>query len=85
MSSRPVRLSALVRQFLLRVEVLDWDRNAAAAYGDLRADCERAGVSLSPVDMMIAAHAVSADAVLVTRDKAFGQVPAPLRTDPWLP
>ena len=81
----PVRLTGLVHQFLLRVDVLDWDRDAAAAYGDLRATCERAGVSLTPLDMMIAAHAVAVDAVLVTRDNAFGQVPAPLRTEAWAP
>ena len=33
--------------------------------------------------MMIAAQAVAADAVLVTTDKAFSRVPAPLRTENW--
>jgi tRNA(fMet)-specific endonuclease VapC len=79
----PASLSERVRQFLLRVDVLDWDRDAAAAYGDLRTSCERSGVSLSPFDMMIAAHAVAADAVLISRDKAFAQVPPPLRTEGW--
>jgi tRNA(fMet)-specific endonuclease VapC len=33
--------------------------------------------------MMIAAHAVAADAVLVTRDNAFSRVSSRLRTDDW--
>jgi predicted nucleic acid-binding protein len=33
--------------------------------------------------MMIAGHAVAADAILISRDKAFGSVSEPLRTDTW--
>jgi tRNA(fMet)-specific endonuclease VapC len=56
---RPVALAERVRQFLIRVDILDWDRKAAGAYGDLRTQCERLGVPLAPLDMMIAAHAVA--------------------------
>jgi tRNA(fMet)-specific endonuclease VapC len=40
----------------------------------LRAKLERAGKTLGNLDMLIAAHAISANATLVTRDKAFAQV-----------
>ena len=43
-------------------------------YGRLRASCAERGVTLSALDMMIAAQAVAAGAVLVTRDKAFSHV-----------
>ena len=33
--------------------------------------------------MMIAAHAVSVDATLVSRDKAFAQVAEPLKLEVW--
>ena len=33
--------------------------------------------------MMIAAHAIAAGMVLVTRDKAFSRAPAALKTDDW--
>jgi len=33
--------------------------------------------------MMIVGHAVATDAVLISRDKAFGSVAEPLRTDTW--
>ena len=55
----------------------------ARAYADLRAASEAKGVSLGPLDMMIAAQAVAADAVLVTNDNAFSRVPDPLRTENW--
>ena len=45
------------------------------AYADLRSSCAAAGVTLGALDMMIAAHAVAAEAVLVTHDKAFGLIP----------
>ncbi|MFT3989608.1 type II toxin-antitoxin system VapC family toxin [Aestuariivirga sp.] len=71
----PKALSERVGQFLFRVDVLPWNHEAARRYGDLRAACEAKGVILSPLDMMIAAHALAADATLVTRDKAFARVP----------
>lgn len=79
----PKALSERVRQFLLRVDVLPWDRDVTRTYGDLRAACEAKGVTLAPLDMMIAAHAVAIDATLITRDKAFARVPESLRVDDW--
>ena len=79
----PAALTERVRQFLLRVDVLAWDHDVTQVYADLRASCESKGVSLAPLDMMIAAQAVAADAVLVTTDKAFSRVPNPLRTENW--
>lgn len=81
--SYPKALSERVRQFLLRVDVLPWDHDVTRTYGDLRAACEVKGVTLAPLDMMIAAHAVAIDATLVTRDKAFAHVPQSLRIDDW--
>lgn len=79
----PKALSERVRQFLLRVDVLPWDHDVTRTYGDLRAACEAKGVTLAPLDMMIAAHAAATDATLVTRDKAFVRVPESLRIDDW--
>ena len=79
----PAALTERVRQFLLRVDVLPWDHDVTQVYGNLRASCEAKGVTLAPLDMMIAAHAIAADAVLVTSDRAFSRVPDPLRTENW--
>ena len=81
--SYPKALSERVQQFLLRVDVLPWDHDVTRTYGDLRAACEAKGVTLAPLDMMIAAHAVATDATLVTRDKTFARVPESLRIDDW--
>jgi tRNA(fMet)-specific endonuclease VapC len=79
----PKTLSEKVRQFLLRVDVLPWDHDVTGTYGDMRSACEAKGVTLSPLDMMIAAHAAATGATLVTRDKAFARVPYALRTEDW--
>jgi tRNA(fMet)-specific endonuclease VapC len=58
------------------MDVLSWDEQVATCYGELCSSLETRGISLSDFDMMIAAHAVAADITLVSRDKAFAQVPA---------
>lgn len=74
----PAALTRLIQEFLLRVRVLPWDSNAALAYGDLRASCTAAGITLGALDMMIAAHAIAEKATLVTHDKAFSLIPSGL-------
>jgi len=69
------RLQAVVQEFLRRVEVLPWDSTAADRYGFVRADIEKRGQTLAPLDLLIAAHALSIGAVLVTNDRVFHQVP----------
>jgi tRNA(fMet)-specific endonuclease VapC len=69
-----IRLHRAVGELLLRVDVLPWDNGVAKRYGNMRADLVRAGKSLAPLDLLIAAHALSAGAVLVTNDGAFRQV-----------
>ncbi|MBB4234371.1 putative nucleic acid-binding protein [Rhizobium esperanzae] len=41
------------------------------------------GTILAPLDMMIAAHAVTTAATLVTRDKVFARMSGALRVDDW--
>ena len=75
------RLHAVVQQFLLRIDVLPWDRAAAGRYGSLRARMESKGQTLAPLDMQIAAHALSTGAVLVTNDRAFKTITGLLLED----
>ncbi len=79
----PKGLTARVHEFLIRVKILAWDKDVAVFYGDLRARCETAGVTLSPLDLMIAAHAQAVNAVLVTGDKAFTRVQDRLIIENW--
>ncbi|MFN3228648.1 MAG: type II toxin-antitoxin system VapC family toxin [Asticcacaulis sp.] len=80
---RPEALGRLIGAFLARVEILPWTEAAAQAYGTLRADSEKAGVSLSAPDMLIAAQAKAIGAVLVSRDKAFLNLSAHLKIEDW--
>ena len=72
---QPPRLRNALTQVLLRMDVLPWDEEVATCYGELCSTLEARGINLSDFDMMIAAHAVAADITLVSRDKAFAQVP----------
>jgi tRNA(fMet)-specific endonuclease VapC len=80
---KPLGLSTRVHEFLVRVEVLPWTQNEARAYGDFRTSCEAYGVTLAPMDLMIAAHANASGAILVTRDQAFSRVPHGLALEDW--
>jgi tRNA(fMet)-specific endonuclease VapC len=78
LAKRPdaVALKTTVNEFLRRVDVLPWDDAVAQTYGTLRAQLQSQGLSLSPLDLQIAAHALHAHAVLVTSDQAFYKVPS---------
>jgi tRNA(fMet)-specific endonuclease VapC len=76
------RLDRAVREFLRRVDVLSWHSGTAARYGSMRADMERQGRVLAPLDLLIAAHALGVGAVLATNDRAFGQV-GDLSVEDW--
>ena len=68
-------LHAAVREFLRRVDVLPWDAATSEVYGPARAATQREGRVLAPMDLLIGSHALSLDAVLVTNDRAFAQLP----------
>ena len=72
---QPARLRNALTQVLLRIDVLPWDEDVATCYGAFCGTLEAQGINLSDFDMMIAAHAKALDVILVSRDKAFAQVP----------
>ncbi len=75
-------LHAAVHAFLLHVQALPWDSEAAARYGELRAALEADGKPMGNMDTLIAAHALAAGATLVSNDRAFKRV-AGLRVEDW--
>ena len=77
------RLPVVVKEFLLRVEILPWDSDAADAYAQLRTACENEGKPLGAMDMLIAAHSVAVGTVLITNDKAFYNVEHHLLLEDW--
>jgi tRNA(fMet)-specific endonuclease VapC len=77
------QLSIIVKEFLLRVEILPWDSDAAKAYAQLRTACEKEGKPLGAMDILIAAHSVAMGAVLITNDKAFFNLEHHLALEDW--
>ena len=57
-----------IADLVSRLEVVPWDEAAAEHYGEIRATLERHGTPLGAMDMMIAAHARSREATLVSND-----------------
>ncbi|AKP74910.1 tRNA(fMet)-specific endonuclease VapC (plasmid) [Piscirickettsia salmonis] len=58
-----------------KLDVLPYEEKAAKYYGDLRADLQKKGTVIGGNDMIIAAHALSEKAVLVTHNtKEFQRV-----------
>jgi tRNA(fMet)-specific endonuclease VapC len=81
--SRSNRNRAALEAFLLPLEVSPFDLSVAFAYGDLRAELERRGEPIGPLDLQIAAHALSLSTVLVTNnEREFRKVPG-LTVENW--
>lgn len=73
-----------LEMFLAPLELMPFDDRAVWAYGQLRADLERRGQSIGAMDTMIAAHALSLNALLVTNNtREFSRV-AGLHLENWV-
>ncbi len=82
-SRRPARNREALDQFISPLEVAPFDRQATAAYGKLRTTLEKKGRTIGSMDLLIAAHALSLDVRLITRNvREFGRVPG-LRVEDW--
>lgn len=71
------RQAGRLERFLGSFMLLDFDEAAARAYGEIRAALETKGPGIGPLDLLIAAHARSLDATLLTGNvQEFRRVPA---------
>lgn len=72
-----------LEMFLAPLEVLPFDEAAIWHYGRLRAGLEKTGQSIGALDILIAAHALRLDAILVSNNlREFARVPE-LRLENW--
>ncbi len=72
-----------LEEFIAPLEILTYDEMAAKAYGDTRFELEKCGQPIGPLDLLIAAHALSKDLVLITNnDKEFKRIKK-LRVENW--
>jgi tRNA(fMet)-specific endonuclease VapC len=76
------KLGRAVEEFLIRVEVLPWDSEAAQRYAQLRAALEEHGEPMGNLDLMIAAQALAEGVILVTNDRVFRRVRG-LKVEDW--
>ena len=67
-------LAKLVHEFLRYADILPWSEAITPHYGTLRAALEGKGITIAPLDLMIAAHALAIDATLVSADQAFAMI-----------
>jgi tRNA(fMet)-specific endonuclease VapC len=66
------------------LHMLDTDADAADFYADIRHQLLSTGQTIGELDMMIAAHSLSASAVLVTNNtRHYERVAAPLILQNW--
>jgi tRNA(fMet)-specific endonuclease VapC len=83
-SARRAENLTAIEHFAARLEVLPFGEKAAAHYGQLRAELERAGTPCGPHDTQIGGHARSEGLIVVTNNtREFVRMPG-LRVENWL-
>jgi tRNA(fMet)-specific endonuclease VapC len=77
------RLQAAYQRAMGTLKILPLDMHVAQTYADLRHRLTMQGMGLDANDLLIAAHALSLNAILVSADAAFARVPG-LQVANWL-
>jgi tRNA(fMet)-specific endonuclease VapC len=73
-----------LQEFVDLTTLHSWDEKAAVIYADIRADLKAKGTPIGNMDMLIAAHALSLNATLVTNNvREFERVPD-LKLENWV-
>ena len=83
-SSKPDQNRIALAQFSGPLEILSFDDRAAVTYGKVRGTLERMGKTIGPLDTLIAAHALSIKATIVTNnEREFRRVEG-LKVENWM-
>ena len=83
-STRPERNRESLTKFLFPLGVVDYGEEAAYFYGQIRRELELKGRIIGPMDLMIAAHALSLGLPVVTNNtREFTRVPG-LAVENWV-
>ncbi|MEG4022309.1 type II toxin-antitoxin system VapC family toxin [Microcoleus sp. S13C4] len=67
-SNSPTKRTQQLQEFLSRVNVIPFDRDAALAAATIRAQLEQQGTPIGPIDVLIAGTALALQATLVTHN-----------------
>jgi len=74
---------SVLDSLVLHLSVLDWPQDAAKHYAEIRTDLKKRGAQLGAADLMIAAHARTMGAIVVTNNvKDFARVKG-LEVENW--
>lgn len=77
-------LSGRLEELLEQIEVIPFEAPADQRYAEVRVALEKAGQPIGSNDMLIAAHALALDCILVTaNEREFRRVPG-LKVENWL-
>lgn len=80
---RAARFAATIEAWLACFDVLPWPVEAARYYAEVRAALERQGRPVGNMDLLIAAHALAEDSIVVTNNvREFRCVPR-LAVEEW--
>ncbi len=83
-SEFPQRNQEALNKFTLPLEIVSFDSHAAMVYGKIRSQLEKQGTPIGPLDTLLAAHALSLNAVMVTNNiKEFERVDG-LAVENWI-
>lgn len=75
-SQAKAKSTAALEKLLATLKIIPFDAAAAECYGEIRAALEKKGTPIGPLDLLIAAQAVSLDAILATNNtREFKRVP----------
>ena len=72
-----------LNEFLAPLEMLTYDQMAARVYGDIRFQLENLGQPIGPLDLLIAAHAISRDLVLISNNEGEFKRIKRLKVENW--
>jgi tRNA(fMet)-specific endonuclease VapC len=83
-SAFPEKNQSALQQFLVPLEIIEFDYEAATYYGKIRSHLEKNGTPIGPLDMLIGAHAQSLNVILITNNlKEFTRIEN-LKTENWI-
>ena len=82
-SSNSLKNREALEKFLTPIEIVDYGYEATVEYGIIRAELEKKGIPIGPLDTLIASHAKSLDVILVTNNvREFERIPG-LKIENW--
>jgi tRNA(fMet)-specific endonuclease VapC len=82
-SSNPEKNQEALEKFITPLEIIDYDYNATIEYGKIRADLEKKGTPIGPLDTLIASHAKSLDLTLITNNEREFERIIGLKVENW--